>query len=267
MNFDNNGIKIYDVSFYQSIMFEYIDGKRIELPFNKQKHVDFEKMKKKADAVIIKCGQRNYSDPAFNINWEMAGKSGIPRGSYWFCDKNETPKKQAQLYYSLIKHDIGEGFHAADFEALSSPNGSWLDLNSLYIFINEFQQLSGLPDEKIAVYTGYYDFADAIKNANIDWFSKFPLWLAWYINNPDYVKIPGTWKEVTLWQYGTPVEGYDAGVHSLEIDSSFFNGNAEKFKKFFQKKELPDENKEYVLTKSNFEIQYENRTILLEENK
>ena len=72
MDFQNTGIKIYDVSFYQTVMFDYIDGKRILLPPEKQKHIDFDKMRQKAKAVIIKAGQRNYKDPAFDISWKNA---------------------------------------------------------------------------------------------------------------------------------------------------------------------------------------------------
>ena len=117
MEFENQGIKLYDVSFYQTIIFEYVNSKRILLPPEKQKHIDFVQMKTKARATILKCGQRDYKDPAFDIGWKNAKEAGIPRGSYWFCDKFNTPKNQAKLYWSYLKDDFGEGIHAADFES------------------------------------------------------------------------------------------------------------------------------------------------------
>lgn len=228
MNFQNSGIKIYDVSFYQTVMFEYENGKRILLPTEKQKHIDFNKMKEKANAVIIKAGQRNYSDPAFEISWSNAKKAGLPRGSYWFCDKFDNPRNQARLYWSLMKNDLPEGILAADFE-----NGSWLDLNNLYVFINELQQISGLPNNKIAVYTNYYYFMEASQNAKREWFGNYPLWIASYTRDPKDVRIPPVWKESLIWQYGTPVIGLDSGVQSKEIDANWFNGDLEKFKTFF----------------------------------
>ena len=120
MDFQNKGIKLYDVSFYQTVMFDYIDGKRILLSEDKQKHINFEQMKTKSKAVIIKCGQRNYKDPAFDVSWENAKKAKFLRGSYWFCDKYDTGKNQARLYWSYLKNDIGEGILSADFET-----GSW----------------------------------------------------------------------------------------------------------------------------------------------
>lgn len=231
MIFDNQFLKIYDVSFYQTVMFDYIDRKRIPLPIEKQKHIDFLQMHKKALACIIKVGQRNYPDPAFEISWKNAKKAGMLRGSYWFCDKFDTPKNQARLYWSLIKNDMPEGVVAVDFET-----GSWNDLNNLYVFMNELQQISGLPDERILLYTNYYFFMEATQNAKREWFSQFPLWIASYTSNPEYVKIPPMWKEVLLWQYGTPTNE-NAGVHSLEIDGNFFNGGMEKFEKYFGKVE------------------------------
>lgn len=238
MIFDNQFLKIYDVSFYQTVMFEYINGKRIPLPVEKQKHIDFVQMKKKASACIIKAGQRNYSDPAFETSWRNAKQAGMPRGSYWFCDKFETPKYQASLYWNLIKKDMPEGVVAVDFET-----GAWTDLNNLYVFMNELQQISGLPSERIILYTNYYFFMEAVQNAKREWFSQFPLWIASYTSNPEHVKIPPIWKEPLIWQYGTPVEGLNAGVHSLEIDANYFNGNQEKFEKYFGKvegEEQPD---------------------------
>lgn len=259
MIFDNHYLKIYDVSFYQTIMFDYQIGKRILLPPEKQKHINFEQMKKKASACIIKVGQRNYSDPAFEISWKNAKQAGIPRGSYWFCDKFEKPKNQALMYWSLIKNDIPEGIVAVDFET-----GSWTDLNSLYVFINDLQQASGLPNEKIVIYTNYYFFMEAIQNANRDWFGKFPLWIASYTSNPENVRIPSMWKESLLWQYGTPV-GEDAGVHSREIDGNYFNGNKEKFEKYFGKSSdsIPEIVVPPVSNKKYFVIDYKTKKVIL----
>lgn len=258
MIFDNHKIKIYDVSFYQTVMFDYESGKRVLLPPEKQKHIDFVQMKKKASACIIKAGQRNYSDPAFEISWRNAKTAGIPRGAYWFCDKFDTPRNQAVLYWNLLRKDIPEGIIAVDFET-----GSWNDLNNLYVFMSELQQISGLPNEKIVLYTNYYYFMEATQNAKRDWFGKFPLWVASYTASPEHVKIPSSWREALLWQYGTPV-GEDAGVHSREIDGNYFNGNREKFENYFGKASspVPEENPIRDM-KKYFIISYKKRKIFL----
>lgn len=259
MIFDNQGIKVYDVSLYQVILFEYINNKRVPLPVEKQKHIDFQQMKKKASACIIKAGQRDYADPAFEVSWRNAKQAGLPRGTYWFCDKYSTPKSQAKLYWDLIKTDAPEGVVAVDFET-----GAWTDLNNLYVFINELQQISGLPDNKIVVYTNYYYFMEATRNAEMEWFSQFPLWIASYTSNPSHVKIPPVWETALLWQYGTPVEGLEAGVHSKEIDGNYFNGSQTEFEKFFGKQSTTiPENPVSSLYKKYFIMEYANKKVKL----
>ncbi len=228
MIFEDNGIKVSDTSKYQVIMY---DEKHNLLPPNKQKHIDYEKMKTYFSATILKCGQWNYKDPAFYIGWRNAKAAGIPRSSYWFCDYRAKGKAQAQLYWSYIKNDIGEGFLAADFEF-----GSWRDWKELYNFMEELQQLSGLPNHKIVVYTGYYYFMEYYpkKASEQEWFAKYPLWIAAYTSgDPKYVKIPPLWKKAFLWQNGTPVIGYKTGVWSKEIDHNIVNGGQEEFEYFF----------------------------------
>jgi GH25 family lysozyme M1 (1,4-beta-N-acetylmuramidase) len=220
MNFQNNGIFGFDVSFYQRIAAH--DG----LP---AREIDFNRMKNYgAKFVVIKAGQQNYTDEGFNYNWEHAKLAGLPRSTYWFEDKDADPKAQARYYWNLVKNDRAEGFYAMDFES-----GSHTDLNSAYAFLNEFQQLSQLPDDRIAIYTGYPFWNAATNNASRGWFARFPLWLAWYISNPANVLIPYPWKEVFMWQDSTPSIGINAGVQSREIDHDLFNGDEIKFKNYF----------------------------------
>ena len=222
MVFNDTGIIGWDVSLYQRI----VDITRVP-PLVLE--IDFARMKAYGtDFVIIKAGQHTYADPGFAYNWEHAKINKISRGSYWFEDKDSTPESQAIRYWDLLKNDPGEGVHAVDFEL-----GSHHDLDSLYRFINEFQQRSGLPNHKIAIYTGYYYWVDAIQNAQVEWFRRFPLWLAWYSSNPYYVNIPYPWTELTLWQDGTPSIGLEVGVRSREIDRNRFNGDRDKFRMYF----------------------------------
>ena len=62
-----------DVSFYQDLE---------ETP----EKIDFVKMQKTANFVIIRAGQNLWPDPDFEYNWTEAKKAGLPRGSYWFYD-------------------------------------------------------------------------------------------------------------------------------------------------------------------------------------
>lgn len=224
MNFQNNNLFGFDISKYQRIPADQ---------FHPAKEINFNIMKSYgARFVIIKAGQGLTIDPGFTWNWPHAKEALIPRGSYYFEDKDVSPQEQARHYWELIKNDIGEGVHAMDFEV-----GSHTDLNSAYVFVNEFQQKSGFPNSKIAIYTGYPYWTNATKNVNdITWFAKYPLWLAWYPIDPlNYleVKIPYPWNEVYMWQNATPPIGLSVGVWSRDIDHDLLNGNEDKLKYYF----------------------------------
>lgn len=213
MIFDDQGIIGLDVSFYQDD-----DGtpQGINFDIMRDYGVSF---------VIIKVGQLNYNDPDFKYNWAKAKEAGIPRSAYWFCDDSLSGPEQARKFWSLVKDDPAEGMYFADFE-----HGSWKGWTQLYNFLVEFQKISGLPSYKIGIYTGYYFWVEFGPRtlAQKQWFSQFPLWIAWYAPHHSYVKVPDTWPECLVWQQGTPDIGPEVGVESQEVDMNKFNGGREK---------------------------------------
>lgn len=216
MNLSNHGIFGFDVSWYQDIN-------------STPQKIDFKKMKDYgASFVIIKVGQFIYADEDFRDNWKNAKEAGLPRGAYFFGDKDASGKSQAQKFWNLIKDDLPEGPVFVDFE-----NGSWTDWNELYNFLVEFQTLSKFPNEKIGIYTGYYWWREHVPALKAQWFGKFLLWEAWYTDIPEEVLIPFPWTELLLWQSGTPAIGSEVGVESKEVDYDVFNGDEDKFKSFF----------------------------------
>jgi lysozyme len=220
MIFNDCGVSGPDVSFYQ------------DAPTT-ARQIDFEKMKAAgASFVIIKAGQRDYADPDFLYNWREAKRVGIPRGSYWFYDSREDPKKQAEKWWSLLESDPGELVHALDLE--ENYNGPWRDWSYWYDFLYRFQTLSGLVNQYLPIYTGFYYWTEHAPTnaASRDWFKRYPLWLANY-NPQAEVRVPAPWTECLLWQYGTPVVGIRYGAESLEIDMNLFNGNLETFNAYF----------------------------------
>lgn len=225
MQFTDEGFEGYDVSKWQRFV-------QHDPPIVKE--INFQKMKESgADFVIMKAGQYDFTDFGWPYNWPAAKEAGLARGSYWFMDYRDTPKVQAQRHWNLIKHDLGEGIHAADFE-LGSDN----KIDSVYVFLNELQQLSGLPNDRFAVYSTYYYWIGAQgTTAQRSWFRKFPLWLAWYALNPAIVQVPYPWSEVPeqpiLWQDGTPARGLEVGAWSREIDHNRLNGGRDKLLRYF----------------------------------
>lgn len=193
-------VRLADVSYYQG-------------------EIDFALMRRVLDGVIIRAGQRNWVDIRFRENWQRARAAGIPRGSYWFYDSREDPRKQAALWWSLIQGDTGELIHVADLE--EAYGGAYGLPVHMRIFLEEFQHLSGLPDDRIAVYTGFYWFN--VRIGNDLFFRRFALWLAWYAAM-SVVRVPAPWIEtdLILWQYTSCGDGTLYGVSSLEIDLNWY---------------------------------------------
>jgi GH25 family lysozyme M1 (1,4-beta-N-acetylmuramidase) len=221
MNFDDYGIIGFDVSFYQD---------NNETP----EQINFNKMKSfGASFVIIKAGQGTFKDPDFDYNWRESKLAGLPRGAYWFLDHSISGTTQAQACWNLLKNDLPEGIIFVDFE--KDLQGNYPSWNEVYNFLVELMRLSGLPANKVGIYTGYFFWREhsPINVSQLNWFTQFPLWLAWYTDNVANVVVPAPWAECILWQDGTPVVGLQAGVESLEIDHNRFNGDTYKFKIIF----------------------------------
>ncbi len=222
MQFEDKGVIGPDLSFWQG------DPR-------KSQFVNFQKMK---DAgvyfCIIRVGQYNSTDSAFAYNRQEAKRVKIPRAFYWFLDYRATGKAQAELFWSLIQDDPGEGPLIVDYE--SGSGGDWRKVRE---FIRRLQELSGYPSHEIWIYSGYYYWInhrpDPIQEpTDLMWFVQFPLWLAWYTYDPAVVKVPAPWTIATMWQKGTTiVSGPDWGVWSLEIDFDVFNGGIDKLANYF----------------------------------
>lgn len=222
MLLDDRGLFLFDVSKHQAL-------------YNKETniwtYINWDVMKVSGvSAVICKAGQYNFTDFTFDYNWKEAKRVGIPRASYWFLDYRATGTEQARRYWDIMKNDPGEGPLVIDYE-----QGSGGDWDRLYNFISELQRISGYPNERIWIYTGYYFWIEhsPITIAQRQWFAKYPLWLAWYADSPAFVRIPDMWTECVLWQKGTPTIGKQVGAQSLEIDYNVFNGDTEKFARYF----------------------------------
>lgn len=196
-----------------------------------QADIDFNAMRAAGvSGVIVRAGQRSWVDARFVENWGKARNAEIPRGSYWFYDSRDTPKNQAALWASLIVDDPGELVHACDLE--ENYGGSYGKATHIHDFVNYFQDLSRLPDDRIANYTGYYWWIQRI--GNDPFFKRFPLWLASY-TAANVARVPPPWTEtdLLLWQYTSSGNGAAVGVGSKEIDLSWFNGDRAAFSKRF----------------------------------
>ena len=196
--------QIPDCSFYQGV-------------------INWDLMRQKTDAVIIRAGQNIWVDPQFARNYSEAKKRGMLRGVYYFYDDRKSPKEQADLLISLIKDDLPEMEVWADWE--KSYGGAYGGIGNVVAFMQYIEQ--ALPSVNIGIYTGYYWFKDhsnAVTNASQYTYLKTkPLWLAWYSNNAAAVLVPLPWTSLLLWQFGTPSVGASYGVQTVELDMNIPN--------------------------------------------
>lgn len=239
---------ITDISFYQ---YKYKDQTLKEITG----WIDFDKMSKASNGVIIRAGQNLWNDIAFHTSWVGAKKAGMARGSYWFYDSRVSPKNQAQLWVTQFNGDFGELPLWADFEdRYGGPFGTWRHWHD---FIAEVTRL--VPGKEIGIYTGYYYWREftvqvGIPKASLEWFKQFPLWIANYGASKPLV--PEPWDDWTLWQFTDNGNGPEYGVQSGNIDLNYFNGNLEQFNERFGLSVLPPEENNDMTAKYNCTARY-----------
>jgi GH25 family lysozyme M1 (1,4-beta-N-acetylmuramidase) len=203
-----------------------------------QQQIDWDIMRKKTDAVIIRAGQGIVIDIQFRRNWAEAKRVGLKRGVYWFYDDRMDPGRQADLLVSLIGNDRPEMEVWCDWE--NTYGGAFGGLKNVVAFMQAVE--AKLP-VKVGMYTGYYWFrshSNVITNAGqYAYLKAHPLWLAWYTADPALVLIPQPWASLRLWQYGTPAVGLAYGVQTKEIDMSYFNGTVNDFNVLYGESSAP----------------------------
>ena len=214
-----------DVSFYQD---------KAETP----EQIDFVKMRKSADFVIVRAGQNLWPDPDFEYNWTEAKKAGLPRGSYWFYDSRAEPKRQAEMWVDLLGGDLGELPLFADFE--EAYGGQYAGWRNWYAHLERLKELVG--NKEISIYTAFYYWRDNAPSAttqkdSLEYFHQYPLWIANYGVEEPSVPQPWTAGEWLFWQYTEVGDGELFGVESKGIDLNYFNGDAETLR---QRYSLPD---------------------------
>lgn len=203
---------IPDVSFYQYVR---NNGAITE-------EIDFGVMATKTSAVIIRAGQGDWKDIAFDLSWANAKRAGLQRGSYWFYDSRVNPKKQADNYAKILGSDTGELPAYADFE--DKYGGQWGRWQDWYDFLEYLK--ANMPNKQIGIYTGFYYWVErtqavGISKSSLDYFEQYPLWIAAYGASP---LIPKPWTTCQMWQFTDSGNGFSYGVKSREIDLNHYYG-------------------------------------------
>lgn len=218
------------------------------------RRIDFDLLASKKKAVICKCGQADFVDYAFEMYMRELKARGVYRGSYWFYDNRVSPKVQAQNYSKYLRaYGLNPELPAwVDYE-YDYPAGKPSRLQDVYDFIVEFQRLE--PETKVGIYTGYYFWTASaqysrMSKGQLDWFSQFPLWLAWYTHDDakeSLVEIPKPWSAWSLWQWTDRGDGFGHGLHSKELDLNKTDRSIDEWLALFGIVSNPVENKSTLL--------------------
>ena len=201
--------------------------------------INFTKMKQSAGYVIIRAGQNVWIDSDFRTNWNDSKAAGLPRGSYWFYDSRADPREQADLWVSAFQGDFGELPLFADFE--EAYGGLYTGWRHWKTFLERLRALVG--NREIGIYTAYYYW---IRNAppasdatNLEYFHRYPLWIANYGVTTPSVPRPWTTNEWLFWQFTDRGDGALYGVESSRIDLNYFNGDLAAFNRRFNLSTTP----------------------------
>ena len=202
--------------------------------------IDFVKMKTLTDFVIVRAGQNLWADRDFTLNWSKSKEAGLLRGSYWFYDSRANPKRQAEMWVSLMNGDFGELPLFADIE--ESYNGPYKGWKQWYDFLERLKEL--VNGKEISIYTAFYYWRDNAPNATTDaqsleYFHQYPLWIAHYqVAKPSIPKPWGT-DEWLFWQFTESGDGQAYGCESKGVDLNYFNGDDAALKARFPANSTP----------------------------
>lgn len=217
-----------------------------------QGEIDFDVMKTKTRAIILRAGQNTWKDTSFDRNYAEAKRAGLLVGAYWFYDDRASPGAQADKLKEVLAGRALEMEVYVDWE--NSYGGAFKGLANVVAMMQRVESF-GLRIKDVGMYTGYYWFREntnPVANAGqYSYLKDKPLWEAWYTNSPSDVLIPAPWTKLLHWQFGTPA--VDWGQQSKEIDMNYFNGTKQEFMQRYSTGETP---MDYVELKSNVAGEY-----------
>jgi hypothetical protein len=170
-----------DVSHYDA---ETIDGKHYAaLDWPAQRAAG-------AKLAFMKCSEGMFSDPAFKLQWEAAGKAGMIRGAYCYFHPAVNAIRQAHLQIDLL-NQAGMNFTGdprtsdkiiLDFECMDEllPEPAIRAAASWFFEVHQ-----AFPQHEIIIYTGFFFWDPFTKtHTGVNWAKETSLWMASYPCDP-----------------------------------------------------------------------------------
>jgi GH25 family lysozyme M1 (1,4-beta-N-acetylmuramidase) len=166
-----------------------------------------------------------YVDPRFSHNWSGMKSAGIPvRIAYHYAHTESSATGQADHFLAVVG-DVGPGdvlcLDAEDVCAESKRIPPKKTETWIGTFLDRVLSASGLPPDRILVYTGAWWWNSRTNNSTVG--SAHPLWVADYSNDPPH--LPAGWSDWVLHQYTDKDEVPGVPTH---VDRSHFHGSVER---------------------------------------
>lgn len=145
----------------------------------------------KADFVIVKAGQRDFTDPMFESHYKGAKAEGIPVGAYWYLDAltEDDARKEADAF---IQRLTGKQFEYPVFLDLENEAQFKLGKAKVSALIRAFLERV----EKAGYWVGLYGNLSSLTQFTDDDIKKrYSIWLAqWDVSKPTYTGAYGIWQ-------------------------------------------------------------------------
>lgn len=174
--------------------------------------------KKGCSFVGIKVSQGDWEDKDYTMNWRNC-KNWLYRMPYHFLTWDVPPRKQAEIFWSLIEKDPGELPLIADFEwwKVTPPDA----MDRLYNFTYRLKQLCDpLPR---GVYTALTFWKE--HGSTAAYWKELDLWLC---DIAGAVDVPAPWESWTFHQYTFKLDGIAYGAESKDLDGDWYNGTLDQ---------------------------------------
>lgn len=144
-----------------------------------------------AEFVIIKAGQRDFTDPLYESHYKGAKSRGIPVGAYWYLDAMtvDDAKKEANAF---IQRLAGKQFEYPVFLDLENEAQFKLGKEKVSALIRAFLERV----EQAGYWVGLYGNLSSLTYYTTDDIKKrYSVWLAqWDVSKPTYKGSYGIWQ-------------------------------------------------------------------------
>jgi lysozyme len=178
----------------------------------------------------------NFTDQQFKTNWPAIKAHGLVRGAYHFARLSADATAQAEYFVSTLGQLDLTDMLVLDIETGSISGEEFT--NWTLTWLERVEALTGCIS---IVYTGgpFFNSHGGKPDADtITKLSKYPLWLAAYVNNPSaYVPVEWSHLSWSFWQRSGDIAAsgdtilHVPGIYG-NVDRDVFNGTLDDLKQF-----------------------------------